>query len=219
MKRLFLADVAIALLLLLSSCASSDVMVLIGKAEDLDGEEKHEYYMSQIREHGYKELYYNECYLLLEEGRLEEAIILAEEALSLHPDYFRMQSLLLYCYRQAEREEEYQKLLEDLYNGSMKYDEQICELLLDQYLKNGNVDEAEEVAINLLHIDTVNEKALRFLSTIYPFFSTQLEKAIEETKEDIQLDMRWNSFYRSPLDPGASSFSRSRYNAIFLDIR
>lgn len=166
MKRLFLAS----LIVLLASCQSRNASLYIQRGQELSGSKAAEVYLEGLKEGENEKLYYNLAYSYIEEGMFEEAIDIADKALLTSPQSLRFLNLKAYCQREGSIDGYKETIISII--GYYPADIEARELLLGIYISEGDLENAEKEAMEIIRRDTDNEKAISFLASVIPFYKT-----------------------------------------------
>ncbi len=170
MKRLFLISLLFLLILLLSSCFTSQSDQTLALASGMDLQDRIALYEEEAAKTGDFKLYYNLAYSYIQAGKLEDAARVAEDALILFPDSYRMLSLKAYAARENGNLAGYEDALLQILK-QVPADIEKRKLLMDLYFKTGFTKKAEDQAYMILYYDAKDEDALFILSFKDGFYS------------------------------------------------
>lgn len=169
LKRVFIISFIV---LTFSSCTTSDEIAqsFINEGSRLTGLEAAEIYERGLDTIEDFSLFYNLAYSYLEAGEYDQAVKVADAALSVYPDTLRFLYLKAYAYRAEKRLYSYENTLK----GILELDpgnDTIRSLLLTHYITTGRISDAENVAMEIIKYDPTNADALRALGKRNAFFA------------------------------------------------
>lgn len=170
MKRPFLISLIPFLIFLLSSCSTSRTDRTLALAGRMDLQDRIALYEEEAAKTGDFKLYYNLAYSYIQAGKLEDAERIADDALLLFPDNYRMLSLKAYAARENGNLAEYEKALIKILK-QVPADMEKRKLLMELYFKTGFTKKAEDQAYSILYYYPDDEDALFILSFKDGFYS------------------------------------------------
>ena len=154
----------------LSSCFTGRAERTLALAGEMNLEDRIALYEMEAAKTGDFKLCYNLAYSYIQAGRLDDAERIAEDALSLFPDSYRMLSLKAYAARENGNLAGYEQALLNILN-QVPADIEKRKLLMELYYKTGFTKKAEEQAKQIIYYDPTDEDALFILSFKDGFYS------------------------------------------------